>query len=64
MSYDPQKFIQYINFMSWNGKEDINRKITPDFLSSKFLEIAKKQILKKFKRVIYLTIMKNSDQKV
>ena len=27
MSYDPQQFVQYINFMSWNGEEDINRRI-------------------------------------
>ena len=49
MSYDPQQFIQYINFMSWNGKEDINRVITPDDLSFKFFRNCKRADFEKVK---------------
>ena len=42
MSFDPQQFLQYINFQSWNAKEDINRKIHPDYSSIKLFKICER----------------------
>ena len=42
MSFDPQQFLQYINFQSWNAKEDINRKIHPDASSIKLFKICER----------------------